>query len=191
MKRKFPSAGSWRTSRQMFLYFLLFSFLACREQQDQSNTQIQQLQREVKRLSEENQRLSDEVRSLRTQLKPNESTPPQTQSTIVPAPARNTMTVERMKKEVKPLLEEAIDRIKQSSETPRKQNQYGMRIEYDLKNAVYGLINDEEGIVPYAKVIVKYEKFLESENDSRPYGSGSSTFLFAFHNNHWTLQSYE
>jgi hypothetical protein len=194
MNWKFSSAGSRKISRQMFLFCFLLSSVACRQNQNQdqraAQIQQQQQQREIKRLSEENQRLSDEIRSLRAELKAKQNPTPQPQSSPK-VPENNPMTVERMKTEIKPLLEETIDYIKKTSETPRKQNQYGMRIEYDLKNAVYGLINDEDGTVPYAKVIVQYEKFLESEKDSRSYGSGSSTFLFAYHNHRWTLQSYE
>jgi hypothetical protein len=59
-----------------------------------------------------------------------------------------------------------------------------------LQNAVYGLQNNE-GSNPSAKVIVKFEKFLESGEDSRSYGSGSSTFVFIYQNKQWLLQSYE
>ena len=67
-----------------------------------------------------------------------------------------------------------------------------MRVEYDLKNAVYGLVKNDDQSAPYsAKVIVKFEKFLESDEVSRSYGNGSSTFVFAYRNKQWILQSYE
>jgi hypothetical protein len=44
---------------------------------------------------------------------------------------------------------------------------------------------------PAAKVIVKYEKFLESADDSRSYGSGSTIFVFANQEDRWVLRSYE
>ncbi|MCI0602041.1 hypothetical protein L0156_03440 [bacterium] len=186
MDSKFLSAGSAIISRQIFFTLLIFSFLFGCSQEKQKDPQMEQLQKDVKKLSDENQRLLKELQNLREELKP-QSQPvvPETK----PAP-RTEMTLEQMKAEVEPVLKEAIGRIKKTAETPKKEKQYGMRIEYDLANAVYGLQNNE-GYPPSAKVIVKYEKFLESDKDSRSYGSGSSTFVFAYHNRQWILQSYE
>jgi hypothetical protein len=67
-----------------------------------------------------------------------------------------------------------------------------MRMEYDVPAAVYGLITTGDPEIPYrAKVIVKYEKFLESEKKSGSYGAGSTTFLFALKKNRWVLESFQ
>lgn len=190
MDSTFLSAGRFYFSRQFFfLLFVLVSSLSCRPEKEDRDSQITELQKDVKQLSEENRQLLREVQRLREEMKP-----PQTESTT---PAKtitkvaDEMTLQRMKREVEPLLKEIIDTIKQTTETPRKDRQYGMRIEYDLKNAVFGLMNVQDGFVPSAKVIVKYEKFLESATDSRSIGEGSSSFLFSYQNDRWVLQSYE
>ena len=193
MSLKFLSAGRIKCSRQiLFLFLLIVSFLtpACRSEKAEKDSQISELQKDVKQLSDENRELLKEVQALRDEIKP-----PQTEAVPVPAepepePAME-ITIEQVKTEVGPLLAEVIDKIKQTAETPRRERQYGMRIEYDLKNAVYGLMNSQQGSEPAAKVIVKYEKFLESASDSRAYGTGNSIFVFAYQNDRWVLQSYE
>ena len=193
MSLKFLSAGRMECSRQiLFLLLLIVSFVtpACRSEKSEKDSQISELQKDVKQLSDENRELLKEVQALREEIKP-----PQTEA--VPAPAEpepepaKEITLEQVKTEVGPLLAEVIDKIKKTAETPRKDRQYGMRIEYDLKNAVYGLMNTQQGSEPAAKVIVKYEKFLESASDSRAYGTGNSIFVFAYQNDRWILLSYE
>lgn len=187
MDSRILSAGSYRISRQIFFTLVILSFLfTCRQEKQQKDPQIDQLRKDVKQLSDENQRLLKELQNLREELK--QQTQPVVKETK-PVVGQE-MTMEQMKAEVEPVLKEAIIRIKKTAETPRKDKQYGMRIEYDLANAVYGLQNNE-GYPPSAKVIVKYEKFLESDKDSRSYGAGSSTFVFAYQNKQWILQSYE
>ncbi len=185
MDRKFHSAGSFRRSRQFFLAFLTFSFLAfCRA--NQPDPQMQELQKDVKQLSEENRKLQKEIQSLKENLNKKE---PEIKPAPQTAPAEIRMTVDQMKQDIQPLLRDIITKIKAVEETPRKAKQYGMRIEYDIKNAVYGLIrNPNPSTLYHAKVIIKYEKFLESEQESRSYGSGSATFLFAYQSNQWVLQ---
>jgi len=192
MSLKFLSAGSIQFSRQiLFLLLLVPGFLspACRSDKTEKDSQISELQKDVKQLSDENRELLKEVQALREEIKE-----PQTDPIVTaepePEPAKE-FTIEQVKKEVGPLLAEVIDKIKKTAETPRKDKQYGMRIEYDLKNAVYGLMNTQQGSEPAAKVIVRFEKFLESSNDSRAYGTGNSIFVFAHQNDRWVLQSYE
>jgi len=185
MDSKFLSAGGIIVSRQIFFTLLILSFLFACRQEKQKDPQMDQLQKDVKQLSGENQRLLKELQNLREELK-QQTQPVPAKKTI----SRQEMTMEQMKADVEPVLKEAILRIKKTAETPSKDKQYGMRIEYDLANAVYGL-QKNEGFSPSAKVIVKYEKFLESDKDSRSYGSGSSIFVFAYHNKQWVLQSYE
>jgi regulator of replication initiation timing len=192
MHWKFWSAGRIICSRQIFLTLLIFTFfICCGQSQKEKDPQIVQLQKDVSRLSEENQRLTNEVQSLRTQLQSNESAPVPTE---IPKeqPSAESMTVEQMKQEVAPLLKDTIQKIKIESESAKNGKQFGMRAEYDLKNAVYGLVKNDDESAPYsAKVIVKFEKFLESDHVSRSYGNGSSTFVFAYRNKQWILQSYE
>jgi regulator of replication initiation timing len=192
MHRKFWSAGRIICFRQIFFIFLIFTFsISCRPNQTEKDPQIAQLQKDVNRLSEENQRLTNEVQSLRSQLQSKESAPI---STEIPkeSPATESMTVQQMIKEVAPILKDTIQKIKIESESTKNGKQFGMRVEYDLKNAVYGLVKTEDESAPYsAKVIVKFEKFLESGEVSRSYGNGSSTFVFAYRNKQWILQSYE
>jgi hypothetical protein len=187
MDSRILSAGSYKISRQIFFTVLIFALLfACRQEKKETDPQIEQLQKDIKNLSDENQRLLKELQQLREDWK-QQTQPVATEKKPVP---RQEMTMDQMKAEVEPVLKEVIVRIKKTAETPRKDKQYGMRIEYDLENAVYGLQNNE-GFPPSAKVIVKYEKFLESDKDSRSYGTGSSTFVFAYHNKQWILQNYE
>ncbi|HJZ12598.1 MAG TPA: hypothetical protein VJ521_10630, partial [Acidobacteriota bacterium] len=95
-------------------------------------------------------------------------------------------------KGVEPLLKDVISKLKLAAETPKSGTQFGMRVEYDLKKAVYGLVRNDDPAVPYAaKVIVRYEKFLESETLSRSYGSGTVQFLFAYTHNRWVLLNYQ
>ena len=191
MSLKFLSAGSIQFSRQiLFLLLLSFWFVpACRTEKAEKDSQISELQKDVKQLSDENRELLKEVQALREEIKH-----PQTESVDPPEPEpepAEEITIEQVKTEVGPLLAEVIDKIKKTAETPSRDKQYGMRIEYDLKNAVYGLMNTQQGSEPAAKVIVKYEKFLESAEDSRAYGTGNSIFVFAHQNDRWVLQSYE
>ena len=187
MNWKFGSAGRIICSRRAFLILILTCFPACNRQQPSQtpDPRLAQLQNDVRKLSEENQQLQQEIQTLRAQLSAQ-----QTQTASATSPA-DSITVERVKKEVAPVLKEAIERIKKNAETAKTGGQFGMRIEYDLKNAVYGLVMGDSGDPPYAKVIVGYEKFLESNNSSRSYGNGSTTFVFAFRNNEWILQSYQ
>ena len=181
------SAGGFRISRQIFLLFLILPFVySCRSEKKETNDpQIARLQQDVQKLTEENRRLLEELQNIRKDLKQSSNPAPAVQQTQTAEETR--ITIEQMKQGVEPLLKDVVTNLKKAAETPRKDRQYGMRIDYDLKNAVYGL--HHSGSVPMAKVIVKYEKFLESGSDSRSYGSGSSTFVFVYHNERWLLQS--
>lgn len=192
MDWKFSSAGRIFCSRQIFLIlFALSLIISCRQQKAEKDPQMDQLQKDVKQLSEENRRLMNEVQSLRKELQQKQAPQPSPE-TQQRQPAEDGMTVEQMKREVAPVLKEAIEQIKQNSESPKNERQFGMTVQYDLKNAVYGLVKNGDESAPYhAKVLVKFEKFLESGNVSRSYGNGSSTFVFAYRNKQWILQSYE
>src|SRR4029079_6318369 len=121
---------------------------------------------------------------LQTQVNESQSQP------VLPAAqtrqAVSKLTVDRMKKEIKPALDKASQDLKKSAETPRKGDHFGMRVEYNLQKAFYGLIETGNAWTPYhAKVIVTFEKFLESGNESKSYGKGSTMLMFAYRNNHW------
>lgn len=154
----------------------------------EKDPRIEKLQDEVKKLAEQNKELESEIKQLQSQSNERE------RERGLPAEqmqeAETKMTVERMKKEIKPALDKAIQELKQSAETPRKGTQYGMRVEYDLKKAFYGLIETGDERVPYqAKVIVTFERFLESEEESKSYGNGSTMLLFSYRHNRWLLDS--
>ena len=188
---KFWSAGRIICSRQIFLFLILAFYLGCGNQRpQQSDPQINQLKNDIRKLSDDNQRLKQEIDSLRVQLnqKTAESSPTQPSQTQ----AIERMTLDEMKRQVAPALKDTIDRIKKASETPRSGDQFGMRMEFDVKHAVYGLVQTEDATAPYsAKVIVKFEKFLESGSSSKSYGSGSSTFIFSYRAGQWVLDSYQ
>ena len=189
MNFRFSSAGSFLFSRQiLFSLLLLLPLFSCQNEKQQKDSEIADLQKDVKQLSEENHKLLKEIQTLREEMKqPPPPLPPSDPTKTETAPS---MTMDRMKAELEPLLKNIIENIKKREETPKKENQYGMRIEYDLKNAVYGL-NNQSGDQPFAKVIIRYEKFLESGQDSRSYGKGSSSFYFAHQKDRWVFQSYE
>ena len=188
---KFWSAGRIICFRQIFLLFILFISFGCgNNKAQQPDPQINQLRNDVRKLSDDNQRLKEELETLRSQLNQNTNATPASAETQTQSIEQ--MSLDQMKKEVAPLLKDAIDRIKKANETPKSGNQYGMRMEYDLKHAVFGLVQTGDESAPYsAKVIVKYEKFLESENSSKSYGNGSSTFLFSYRGSEWILDSYQ
>lgn len=154
----------------------------------EKDPRVEKLQNDVQKLAEQNKKLQSEVEGLQTQLSESQSQPilppVQTQQ------AAKKMTVDRMKIEIRPALDKAIQDLKKSAETPRKGNQFGMRVEYNLTKAFYGLIETGNERVPYqAKVIVTFEKFLESGKESKSYGKGSTMLMFAYRNNHWELIS--
>jgi hypothetical protein len=177
---------------RVFLYNLLSVVLmviyVCCSKAPEKDPRVEKLQNDMQKLAEQNKKLQSEVERLQTQL-----TQTQSQPVVLPVetqPAVKKMTVDRMKVEIRPALDKAIQDVKKSAETPRKGNQFGMRVEYDLKKAFYGLIETGNERVPYqAKVIVTFEKFLESGTESKSYGKGSTMLMFAYRNNHWELIS--
>jgi len=190
MDWKFGSAGRIICFRQTFLISALALSIGCGQSKPQQDPQLDQLRTDIRKLSEENQHLLKEIQALRKEREEKMAAAPQT-STSGQLPAQ-AMTLEQMKKEVSPILKDTIEKIKEASESSKNGKQFGMRVEYDLKNAVYGLVKTENDLAPYhAKVIVKFEKFLESRDFSRSYGNGSSTFVFAYRSGQWILQSYE
>ena len=173
---------------------ILFSFNDCRKEED---PRIAQLQKDVRQLSEENRDLKNELRDVHDEMIATqtavESKIPQPQTQTGPAvPAEPQMTVEGMKRQLQPLLVDFIQKLKAAGDTPHKGSQYGMRIEYDLTKAVYGLIQNNDPDEPFkGKVIVPYKKFLESSTDSRFYGEGATQFIFTFQDGHWSLQTFQ
>jgi hypothetical protein len=171
----------------LLIVFLVVTYFSCTKAPEK-DPRVEKLQNDVQKLAEQNKKLQSEVQRLQTQLTESQSQPalPPVQT----EPAVKRMTVDRMKIEIKPALDKAIQDLKKSAETPRKGNQFGMRVEYDLKKAFYGLIETGNQRVPYqAKVIVTFEKFLESGTESKSYGKGSTMLMFAYRNNHWELIS--
>jgi hypothetical protein len=154
----------------------------------EKDPRVEKLQNDVNKLVEQNKKLETEVERLQSQLNEVQSQPALSAQRTQEAVTK--MTVERMKKEIKPALDKAIQELKKSAETPRSGDQYGMRVEYDLKKAFYGLIETGNERIPYqAKVIVTYEKFLESGTESKSYGKGSTMLMFSCRNNRWELLS--
>lgn len=178
---------------RVFVSFLFLSFLsglACRK--EEKDPRIEELQKDVRLLLQENEKLRKEVQSLHVEKeKPVvPQTAPEEIAGTVTKP--DEMTVEKMKLEIEPSLLDLINRIKSAAETPKKGIQFGMRQEYNLKKAVYGLVRTDDPVTPYqAKVIVPYEKYLESDSVSRSYGAGSTTFIFVNRGGQWFLQTYE
>lgn len=167
---------------------LLLSLQQCQKQEDPG---IQNLQKDVTRLKEENQRLQKEVENLQTRLS-EQSRPQSIPSRQPEKSAVPEMTVEMMKKQIQPLLQEVVKKAKPPADSSEKSKQFRMRVEYDLESPIYGLVRNEDPVIPYwAKVIVRYEKFLESSSLSRSYGTGSIQFLFAYTNDRWVLINYQ
>ncbi|MCI0444668.1 hypothetical protein L0152_15855 [bacterium] len=171
----------------LLLMLLVVTSFSCTKAPEK-DPRVEKLQSDVQKLAEQNKKLQSEVERLQTQVSESQSQP------LLPAvqtqEAVKKMTVDRMKIEIRPALDKAIQDVKKSAETPRKGSQFGMRVEYDLKKAFYGLIETGNPRVPYqAKVIVTFEKFLESGNESKSYGKGSTMLMFAYRNNHWELLS--
>ena len=154
-----------------------------------SDPRVDQLQNEVAKLSGKNKKLQSDVLELQQKIEELEvrAATPVPVSTAQ-SQARIPMTAERMKAEVAPVLEAEIRKIKLASDTPRKGSAYGMRVEYDTKHAVYGLNQSKDRKTYAARVVVKYEKILESETDSRTYDTGSQEFRFAYKNGKWVLE---
>ena len=180
-----------RPSFYLFLILILLCIASCRQKED---PRIGQMQKDVARLNQENENLRKDIQRLTQDVQSRGQYPATQTAGSVPqtSGSANEMTVEEMKASVKPLVVDFIKKLKAAGETPSKNNQFGMRMEYDIPSAVYGLVrtNDEEA--PYsAKVIVKYEKFLETTGNSKSYGTGTTTFYFNYENNHWSLQTFE
>lgn len=151
------------------------------------DTRISQLQKEVARLSEENKKLEQSLQRLRQEVEEEHNRSPIVQTQSSPAPQR--MTLEQMKTGVLPVLQEVIRKIKMSSDTPKKGDGFGMRIEYDIPHAVYGLVQNRDPRALYsARVIVGYKKYLESKKESRAYSDGSQAFHFVFREQKWIYQ---
>lgn len=179
----------------LFLLATIFCLNNCRKEED---PRIAQLQKDVRQLSQENQNLKNELHNVHDEMIATQTAAAskaaeekaETQTAAVPPEPQ--MTVDQMKHQLQPLLIDFIQKLKAAGETPHKGSQYGMRIEYDLTKAVYGLIQNNDPDEPFkGKVIVPYRKFLESQTDSKFYGDGSTQFIFTFQDGHWSLQTFD
>jgi cell division protein FtsL len=170
----------------LFIFSLVL--LSCSKTVEK-DSRVEKLQKEVQDLAQENKEQEAELHQLQTQIAELQ-TQRATQTAATRQQQPKQMTVEVMKREIKPVLDEAIRDVKKKAETPSKGSQFGMRVEYDLQKAFYGLIETGDQRVPYqAKVIVTFEKFLESERESKSYGKGSTMLLFSYRKNKWVLDS--
>lgn len=176
-----PGIDSFLSTVTLFVFSLSLLLISCAGN-EREDPRVARLEKEVARLSEENKRLQQSIEELQTREASVE--PVQTQ-----AAQRIPMTVERMKAGVTPVLEEVIQKFKETSDTPKRGDGFGMRTEYDVGHAVFGLVQSRDAGAPYtARVIVKFEKFLESNKESRSYGSGSQEFRFVYRNQKWVYQ---
>jgi cell division protein FtsL len=169
------------------LFFFSLVLLSCSKPVEK-DPRVEKLQKEVTDLAQKNKEQQAELHQLQTQIAELQSQ--QATQTAAAKQQPKKMTVEVMKREIKPALDEAIRDVKKKAETPSKGNQFGMRVEYDLQKAFYGLIETGDQRMPYqAKVIVTFEKFLESEQESKSYGKGSTMLMFSYRKNKWVLDS--
>lgn len=172
----------------LFSVSILFTASCQRDISRQPDPKVQKLEQQVQQLSEQNRKLQEDIKDLQSKMQSHIDA--QTIPTTPVKERKTEMTLEKLKQQVAPALKEAILKTKKQSETPKRGTQFGMRLDYDVPAAIYGLITTGDPAIPYrAKVIVKYEKYLESEKKSDSYGSGSTTFLFALKKNRWVLES--
>ena len=178
----------------LIIFAFLFSLIACKQERpapDNRDVRIQQLEKQVSDLSGDIQSLHNQISMLQEQVSQMQAT--QTRAAAAAASSsRSEMNVERVKQEVGPLLVDAIEKVKKETDTAKKGSQFGMRTEYDPKRAVYGLVRSDNPEVPYfARVIVSYQKFLESSKESKQMSSGTTRFLFAYRKGRWTFEKVE
>jgi TolA-binding protein len=166
-------------------------FVAC-NQQPKEDPRLPKLEQEVQSLNAKTDQLNQQLQQLQTQvLEVQTRTAEQVQTRNV---ATNTnhadeMSISRMKREVEPLVTKIVDQSSTEAGTEGKGDQYSMRVEYDLKHAVYGLSRTQNEASPYlAKVIVPYQKFVSSSRESRSYGNDTREFVFAYTKGKWVLQ---
>lgn len=170
---------------------LLLSFFISCNKQPTEDPRVPKLQQEVQSLNAKTEQLNQQVQQLQQQITDLQTRAlEQTQSrTAADSNRAEEMSVSRMKREVEPLLTKMIDQFKAETDTESKGNQFGMRVEYDLKHAVYGLSRTQNEAAPYlAKVIVPYQKFVSSSKESRSYGTATREFVFLNTKGKWIYQ---
>ncbi len=87
------------------------------------------------------------------------------------------MSVDRARAELAPLLSAMVEKLKDERDTTNATSGFGMRTEYYLKAAVFGLIRSSEPGTSYlVKVLVPYEKFVVSSTGSKSYGKDTERF---------------
>jgi len=172
-------------------FLLLSLFLAC-NQQPKEDPRVPKLEQEVQSLNAKTDQLNQQLQELQTQvLEVQTRTAEQIQTRNVATDTNHAdeMSVSRMKREVEPLVTKIVDQSAAQADTENKGDQYSMRVEYDLKHAVYGLTRTQNEAAPYlAKVIVPYQKFVSSSRESRSYGNDTREFVFAYTKGKWVLQ---
>jgi TolA-binding protein len=170
---------------------LLVIFLSC-SKQPAEDPRLTKLEQEVQSLNAKTEQLNQQLQQLQQQVAEVQTrTTEQMQTRTMAADANRAdeMSVSRMKREVEPLVTKIIDQSKADTDTESKGDQFGMRVEYDLKHAVYGLSRTQNEASPYlAKVIVPYQKFVTSSKESRSYGSSTREFVFVYAKGKWILQ---
>ena len=169
---------------------------ACRQDKD---PEVAKLHEDVDRLSKENQQLKQQMDSLSSQVQEQQTqlsdwtekqSKPPAQPDVPEEPKPQPMTVDRARAELMPVPAGMVKRNEDQRNTAVASGAYGMRTEYNLKSAVFGLIRNSEPGTPYlVKVLVPYEKYVVSESGSKSYGKDTERFLFAYRKQKWILLS--
>jgi hypothetical protein len=180
----------------LLLALSVFASAGCRQQKD---PEIAQLRDEVGRLSKENQQFKEQVDSLSSRIKEQQTQisellvakQPKPAVTAAPdEPKPQGMSVDRARAELTPLLSAMIKELKDERDTATATGGFGMRTEYYLRSAVYGLIRSTDPGTSYlVKVLVPSEKFVVSQTGSKSYGKDTERFLFAYRKQKWVLLS--
>ncbi len=178
---------------EIILTGLLVIPISCKQEKplpNEKDVKIEELRKDVDRLSRETQEIRKEILDLKDQMAQQQAL--QTRSAAASSASKSEMNIERVKREVAPVLQEVIHKLKKETDTPKQGSQFGMRTEYDTKRAVYGLIRSENPAIPYlARVIVSYQKYLESVKETRAISNGTTRFLFAYRKGRWTFEKIE
>jgi len=173
------------------VFFVLCILVSCNKQPTEDprlpklEQQVQSLNAKTEQLNQQLQQLQQQIAEVQTRT----AEQAEARNAVVDANRADEMSVSRMKREVEPLLTKIVDQFKAETDTASKGDQYGMRMEYDLKHAVYGLSRTQNEAMPYqAKVIVPYQKFVSSSKESISFGGATHEFVFVYTKGKWILQ---